>query len=260
MLRFSIACDKINHMSKKEFLSFCFMTIFAGAAIGFGATGSLLANSLLPDMIGRLTGACLFSMGLVAVVVFEMKLFTGMMAKITDLGVRNLWQLPLCFLGNALGIGLVALLVRYSFMGEAIAMQGAEVIAGKLNAEYSLAKNFCSAVLCGMLITFSVRSAGSASKTGLSATFGVVIPVVVFAFCGFDHSVANMMYFYFLGECSGRVIVYILVTVAGNIIGGALLPLVVLFKEHTKTGETKKTNESETLRETVKEQEENETV
>ena len=69
--------------------------------------------------------------------------------------------------------------------------------------------------------------------------FGKAADVVValncfFAFCGFDHSVANMLYFYFFGEISWHVVGYILCSIAGNIVGGVLLPLVILLKEHAK--------------------------
>jgi formate/nitrite transporter FocA (FNT family) len=76
-----------------------------------------------------------------------------------------------------------------------------------------------------------VKSVKFAPKKGLSATLGVVFPIVVFAFCGFDHSVANMMYFFYLGEVSWRAVGYILITILGNIIGGTALPCVSLLKE-----------------------------
>lgn len=231
LLHFLQSCDKIKNMSKKEIISFCFMSIFAGMAIGFGAVSSLLANSLLPGLWGRLVGGSLFSLGIFAVVCYEMNLFTGMVAGIPTMGVKNLWKLPVCFLGNALGIGLIALLARFTVLGDTIAAQAATLIGGKLESELWYVNVFCSAVLCGLLITFSVRSVKYAPAKGLSATLGVILPIVVFAFCGFDHSVANMLYFYYLGEISWQIVGYILISILGNLVGGILLPLVDLFKE-----------------------------
>ena len=107
-------------MKKNELFAFCMNTLFAGLAIGLGGSASLLANSLLPGLAGKIVGAALFSLGIFLVISLKMKLFTGMVAGIPTMGVKNLWQLAVCFLGNALGIGLVALVVRLSFLGDTV--------------------------------------------------------------------------------------------------------------------------------------------
>ena len=224
-------------MKRKDFIVFCLMTVLAGMAIGLGGTASLLANNLSPDMAGRLIGALLFGLGLLVVIVFEMKLFTGMVAGIPTMGVKNLWKLAVCFIGNSVGMAILALLVYYTFIGHNVAEQGALVIGRKLADSDWAIRCFCSAVLCGMLITFSVKSVQAAPKKGLSATLGVVLPVVVFAFCGFDHSVANMLYLYFYVAANGmslQILWYALIAIAGNVIGGVLLPYCLLLKEKWK--------------------------
>ncbi len=207
------------------------MTLLAGVAIGVGALGCLLANALMPDMIGRLVGACLFTFGLLAVVAFELKLFTGMVAFSATMGVKNLWQLPICFVGNTIGILLISVLARFTFIGDLVAGQAGAMMSAKLIDELWYIKDFCSAIFCGILITFSVRAVKSAPKKGLSATVGVALPVIVFAFCGFDHSVANMLYFFFMGQISWQIVVYILITILGNFVGGVIYPIVLLVKE-----------------------------
>lgn len=221
---------KFEKMSGWEFVVFFLMAICAGAVIGIGGAASLLANALL-GVEGKLIGAALFSLGIFAIVAFEMRLFTGMIADIPTLGLKNTWRLPVCFIGNILGVALTSVVVYFSFLGETVSAQGATLILGKLETENWALKAFCSAILCGALITVSVKSVKFAPQKGLSATLGVVLPIIVFAFCGFDHSVANMMYFYYLGECSWRVIGYILLGIFGNIVGGVLLPCITLLKE-----------------------------
>lgn len=213
------------------------MAVLSGFMIGIGGTSSLLATQLL-GIWGRLVGACLFSLGIYAIVTYGMKLFTGMVADIPKMGVQNMWKLPLCFLGNVIGVALVAILVFCSPLSNAVVPTGSALIAAKLGADHSFLKAFCSAILCGWLITLSVWAPKYAPKKGLSASIEVLFPIVVFAFCGFDHSVANMLYFFFLGECSWRVIGYILVSILGNIVGGVLLPLVVLLKEKNKENQS----------------------
>ena len=216
-------------MSKAEVLVFCLMAISSGVVIGIGGVSSLLANSLYGAW-GKLIGGALFSLGIYAIVVYEMRLFTGMVSDIPTIGLKNSWKLVVCFLGNVVGVAIVAVLAYYSPVSELVVVQGKAVIGTKLNADAWALKAFCSSVLCGMLITISVKSVKFAPKKGLSATVGVLFPIIVFAFCGFDHSVANMLYFYYLGEVSWKAVGYILITILGNIVGGVLLPCITLIK------------------------------
>lgn len=223
---------KLTKMISKETLVFCLMALSSGLIIGIGGVASLLANNLL-GIWGRLVGASLFSLGILAIVMYEMKLFTGMVADIPKMGIKNVWRLPVCFLFNILGVAIIALIARYSFLGESVAAQGRITISAKISADNWAAKALCSSILCGALITLSVWSVKYAPKKGLSPTVGVMFPIIVFAFCGFDHSVANMLYLYYLGDFSWKIVGYVLLTVLGNIIGGVILPLISLLKENS---------------------------
>lgn len=233
---------KFEKMTKTELAVFCLMAIASGVVIGIGGVSSLLSVALFGNW-GRLVGGTLFSLGIYAIVAFEMRLFTGMVADIPTMGLKNCWRLIVCFVCNALGVAIVAVLAYYSPLSAAIVPQAKALISGKLAADAWAWKSFCSAVLCGVLITLSVKSVKFAPQKGLSATVGVLFPIVVFAFCGFDHSVANMLYFYYLGQCSWQIVGYILMSILGNIVGGVALPLVILLK---KNGERIKEEEEKT--------------
>lgn len=222
--------EEVSKITKTDVMAFCFMTFFSGAMIGIGGTASLFANHLFGDW-GKIIGALLFSFGIFMIIAYEMRLFTGMVAEIPKMGVKNYWKLPVCFIGNALGVAFIALLVSISPLKEIVVPQGASVIATKLAAETWYTNVLGSSILCGMLITLSVWSVRYAPKKGLSVTVGVLFPIVVFAFCGFDHSVANMLYFYFYGQISWQIVGYVLISILGNILGGVLLPIVTLWKE-----------------------------
>lgn len=217
--------------TKLEVLYFILMAFSSGIVIGIGGVSSLLANELF-GKAGRLIGATLFTVGIYAIVMFEMKLFTGMVASIPKMGAKNMWQLPVCFLGNIVGVGVVAVLAYFSPLKDAgIIGKAQDVMLGKLNAEFWYLRAFCSSILCGSLITLSVWSVKYAPKKSLSATLGVIFPIIVFAFCGFDHSVANMLYIYYLGQWRWEIIPYCILSIAGNIVGGIILPLFYLLKE-----------------------------
>jgi formate/nitrite transporter FocA (FNT family) len=221
----------VENVKVAEFIALCFMAISSGLVIGISATAFLTALSYFGTW-GKLIGAGLFSFGIFTIISFEMRLFTGMVADMPTMGVKNYWKLPVCFICNSIGVALIALLAYHSPISSIIVPQAQAIVAGKLGASGWALKNFCSSILCGTLITLSVKATKRSPAKGLSATVGVMFPIIVFAFCGFDHSVANMMYFYYFGEFSWRVVGYVLITIVGNVVGGVGLSLFSLMREH----------------------------
>ncbi len=220
-------------MNKTEIVVFVLMSVCSGMMIGIGGTASLIALNLFGKW-GKLIGSLLFSLGIFAIVTYEMRLFTGMVASIPTMGLRGTLKLPVCFAGNVIGVVLVAALVYFTPMAESAIAQSEIIVAGKLGVDKWPISAICSSILCGALITLSVWSVKYSPKKGLDATLGVTFPIVVFAFCGFDHSVANVLYFCFSGTFTWQMIGYESCCILGNIIGGILLPLISLLREHSK--------------------------
>ena len=231
----------MEKLTKAQFISFCLMAFCSGLTIGIGGTASLLASHIFGNA-GKLIGASLFSLGILAIVMFEMKLFTGLISDIPEMGVKNFWKLPVCFIGNMLGVIFTAVLVKFSPLADVVVPKGAEVISVKIFAEMWPIKAFCSAILCGFLITLSIGAVKYAPRKGLSTTVGVMFPIIVFAFCGFDHSVANTLYVYFLGF-SWQAVGYLMMCILGNIVGGVILPILSLFRTWSNIPQEKKDNE-----------------
>ena len=150
------------------------------------------------------------------------------------MGKSSIWKLPVCLLGNAIGVLLIAGMLYFSPIAEDIIPVAKNGILLKLNAEHWALKSFSSAIICGCLITLSVWAIHHTPRKGVSPTVGVLFPIIVFAFCGFDHCIANILYFSFLGEFSWRVIAYMLLVIFGNIVGGIILPLINLLRNHPK--------------------------
>ncbi len=224
---------KFIKISKQELISFVLMAICSGLMIGIGGTASLWACNLF-DTWGKIIGAILFSLGIFEIVTFEMKLFTGMVAGIPTMGIKNAWRLPVCFIGNVIGVAFIALLVYFTPLADIVIFQSEMLVANKLGASNWGMSAFCSGILCGALITLSVWSVKYSPKKGLDATLGVTFPIIVFAFCGFDHSVANVLYFFFNGEFSWKILGYETLCIVGNIVGGVILPYISLFRERSK--------------------------
>ena len=231
----------LEKLTKAQFISFCLMSFCSGLMIGIGGTAFLLALDFNAEW-GKLIGAVLFSLGILCIVMFEMKLFTGLISYIPEMGVKNFWKLPVCFLGNMLGVIFAAMIVSYSPVAPIVMEQAENVILPKLSAEFWPMKAFCSSILCGFLITLSIGAVNYAPRKNLSVTVGVMFPIVVFAFCGFDHSVANTLYLFLLNFPTHSV-PYLLMCVLGNILGGVILPILSLFRawSNNQTAENQET-------------------
>ncbi len=220
-------------MSKRELVVFILMSICSGLMIGIGGTASLLASNMFGKW-GKLIGAILFSLGIFEIVTYEMRLFTGMVASIPRMGLKNSWRLPVCFIGNVVGVAFIAVLVYFTPLADTVIAQSKTVVEGKLAPSNWVMSSLCSSILCGALITLSVWSVKYSPKKGLDATLGVTFPIIVFAFCGFDHSVANVLYFFFNGVFSWKIVAFELLCILGNILGGIILPCISLLREQSK--------------------------
>ena len=231
-------------LTKAQIVSFCLMSFCSGVMIGVGGSAFLLAYSIFGSW-GKLIGSLLFSLGILAIVMFEMKLFTGLISDIPEMGAKNFWRLPVCFVMNMLGVLVTAVLVYYSPLADSVVPMAKEMMSAKLDAELWGVKAFCSSILCGFLITLSIGAVNYAPRKGLSTTVGVMFPIVVFAFCGFDHSVANTLYIFFLGY-TWKAVGYLLICVVGNIVGGVILPILSLFRIWSNKADEKKEEIKET--------------
>ena len=76
-----------------------------------------------------------------------------------------------------------------------------------------------AAIFCGILMYTAVE----VFKTGKSP-LGIFFCVPAFIIAGFEHSIADMFYFFSARMFSGEVAVFLLVVVIGNSVGGMLLP------------------------------------
>ncbi len=235
----------LEKLTKAQFASFCLMSFCSGVMIGVGGTAFLLSCNLYATW-GKLIGSVMFSLGILAIVMFEMKLFTGLISDMPEMGAKNWWRLPVCFFWNMIGVLFTAVLVRYSVLADKVVPQAKEIMLPKLEADRWYVNALTSSILCGFLITLSIGAVNYAPRKGLSTTVGVMFPIIVFAFCGFDHSVANTLYFYFIkfSNNAGKAVVYLLICVLGNILGGVILPILSLFRTWSNRAEKKQNNEN----------------
>ena len=151
------------------------LAILAGICIAVAGTVFL--------RVGGIGGAVLFAFGLITVVYYKLKLYTGTAGFIRATGDWDM--LGVVLVGNIVGCWLTALMVRYA-LPDCIE-PAAAILEGRL-AKGPLAC-FLLAIGCGFIMTTAVHF-GRQDKM-LPLLFGVPL----FILCGFAHSIADAFYF-----------------------------------------------------------------
>ena len=166
--------------------------------------------------VGGVAGAVLFSFGLLAVLHYKLKLYTGTAGFIR---VRGDWSMLVAvLLGNIIACGVCACAMTYA-QPDIIAPDMA--IVGSRLAKDPLAC-FLLAIGCGFIMTTAVQF-GREGKF-LPLLFGVP----VFILCGFTHSVADAFYFLAVPQMiSIQLLAIYLMEVLGNFIGCNLYRLLI---------------------------------
>ena len=174
--------------------------IIAGICISIGCVVNL--------RVGGVAGAVLFAFGLLAVVHYKLKLYTGTAGFIRAKG--DWTMITVVLLGNIIGCALTAL--AYTYAQPDILPPDLAIVQSRL-AKGPFAC-FLLAIGCGFIMTTAVQF-GREGRF-LPLLFGVP----VFILCGFAHSVADAFYFLAVPEMYSLdlLIVYI-AEVLGNFVG-----------------------------------------
>lgn len=187
----------------KQFISTLRSAVMAGVCVGLAGFGYLAEKSII--------GAVVFSFGLLAVVAYRLKLYTGTAGFFRR---GEFGQLMLILLGNIVGCLLVALLARCSPMP--LQQTAQTILEGRL-ANGPLFGALL-AVGCGFIMTTVVTFARKGNV--LPLLFGIPL----FINCGFPHCVADAFYYLcvpvdFLRANLLAVTVFYLSIVFGNFVG-----------------------------------------
>ncbi len=195
--------------------------VMAGITIGIAGWGYLATTNII--------GAVLFAFGLLTVVSYKMKLYTGTAGFVEFRDDNNklqiikpLEELLLVLVGNIIGCLLVGLLARLSPLELTQAAQN--ILQGRLNV--GPLSGGLLAIGCGFIMTTAVTFARKGQY--LPLLFGVPLFIV----CGFPHCVADAFYyltvpFEFIKNNIGDVLLFYISIVFGNFIGCNLYRIVM---------------------------------
>ena len=197
-----------------------FKGVLAGLCITLGGCVLLGCDS-------RYVGAMLFSVALLTICMFGFSLYTGKVGYIVDNhGKKDILLLLFCLLGNAIGCFGFGLLARVAL--PAFADKAALMVLSKLEQPFHVA--LIRAFFCGVLMYIAVRM-----YREKGSVLGIFVCVPAFILSGFEHSIANMFYFAISLRVDLESVLYLLIIVLGNSLGGWCIPLLEkLTKEKAK--------------------------
>lgn len=157
----------------------------------------------------KLVGAVLFSFALMMVVKLGVPLFTGMIGYINK---ETFVETFVVLAGNFTGIYLYTRVIQFTRIYEAIVSKSDAIVAAKLSdTNISV---FILAAFCGAIMFMAVETY-KRSRSELA----IVLCVVVFIFCSFEHCVAN---FFFLALSNKIELVKLGLMIAGNAAGSII--------------------------------------
>jgi formate/nitrite transporter len=230
----------------------------AGAILALAA---VFAVTIIQQTGVPILGAALFPVGFVMLYLLGFDLVTGVFVLaplalldkrpgVTFKGVMRNWGLT--FVGNFAGAFLVAVLMSIIFtfawsedpspVGKFIAQVGeSRTIGYKNHGAEGMLTLFVRAMLCNWMVSTGVVGAMiSTSVTG--KVIAMWMPIMVFFFMTFEHSVVNMFLFpsgILMGANFNWADYFIwneIPTIVGNIVGGLAFTGLTLYSTHARTG------------------------
>lgn len=194
--------------------------------------------TLMP--LGRVAGALTFGWALVFIYYTKSELLTSNMM-IISIGayhrrvraVKALRLLTYCYIGNFIGGLFIAVLFRFSSIieGPVLAEMGASVehkLGYVTEGVAGWGDLFVRAILCNFMINLAMLLVyNGLIKDDLTKSLVMIVAVFIFAFLGFEHSVANTVLFSIVGLEGGLevgpAIGNVAIALVGNFVGGGLL-------------------------------------
>ncbi|WP_317303110.1 formate/nitrite transporter family protein [Acidaminococcus timonensis] len=182
----------------------------AGFCIGLGGAVFLLQTE-------KLVGALLFCVGLYTICEMQFHLFTGRVCYALEQPPRSWFRFPLIWVGNWVGTGLAAGLLGLTRVGPA-ARQAALVLVQGKNGD-TLLSLFLLGFFCNIFVFLAVEGYRTFPLM-LGKYLAIFVGITVFIMSGYEHSIADMFYYFMAGQMDQEALVRILVITAGNVCGG----------------------------------------
>ena len=164
-----------------KFIQTFLKAVAAGLSICVGASAYLCCSN-------KIVGALLFTTGLFTICFFGLNLYTGKIGYILDMphpiDCLTVW------LGNCVGCIAGGALLRYALPN--LALTARAVTEAKL--AISLPRAAVLGLFCGILMYIAVHNFKE-NPHMFGKCVGILVCIPAFIICGFEHCVANVVYF-----------------------------------------------------------------
>jgi formate/nitrite transporter FocA (FNT family) len=196
-------------------LSNLIAAILAGIMISVSAVAYLSVDS-------RYLGAALFSVGLIIILSYGLLLFTNKSGYILSDNSKQKFQLVFIWLGNLIGTVGTGYLLRLTRVADKLSSRAGSLSRGMLSD--GIISNLLLALFCGILMFVAADNFKNA-KNNIEKYLLVIMSVMAFLLCGFEHCVFNMFLFSVSNCWSIKAALYIIVMTVGNMLGSIVIPL-----------------------------------
>jgi formate/nitrite transporter len=244
------------YRTKMDTFNLLLRGFMAGLFIAVGGALATVCSTgmekIAPGMKSLVAGA-VFPVGLIAIVLTGMLLFTGdcMLMPMAAMNKKATWNRVVTiwffvYIGNFVGSLFWAYLMSVGplskggtaeitvFGANAIGIAEAKTLPYIAAGTAGLWSAFMKGIACNLLVNVAILLAFSA-KNMIGKFFGIWFPIMAFVASGFEHSVANM-YFIPAGIMVGAKVTWaqffvwnLLPVTIGNIIGGMIFIALVYF-------------------------------
>ena len=188
-------------------ISLLIQAIFAGICISIAATVFLSVG-------GGVVGSLLFSMGLLTILSFQFKLYTGVVGYTST--KKDILNILIILIGNIIGCCLII-----AFPSAA----AGTLVATKLTAP--IWSVLIKSIVCGFLMYIAVEAFKKQQP------YLTVLSVMSFISLGAEHSIANICFFLSAQIFDLYGVVFILINILGNAVGAITTHnLINYIKEH----------------------------
>ncbi|MBE6894043.1 MAG: formate/nitrite transporter family protein [Ruminococcaceae bacterium] len=185
-------------------------SILAGTCIGFGGVIYLMSEN-------KVIGAMFFAIGLLTICSYGLHLYTGKVCYVFQNDKKFALQIPIIWFGNLIGTGIIALISMATRNGAKLAAAAQGLCDVKTADSYiSL---FMLGIFCNIMIYIAVEGYNKI-QFEMGKYLSLFLGVMVFILSGFEHSIADMFYFWMCMNWSVESVIRLIVITLGNAVGG----------------------------------------
>lgn len=184
-------------------------SILSGMLIGIGGTIYLTLEN-------KIIGSILFCIGLISICYFQLPLFTGKVGYLIkkEISIKDLINILIGNLLGALTLGSIL-----GSLNSSLKIVAHEMLENKHQLSYFT--TLINSILCGILMYIAVDIFKEKKSI-----IGILFAIPVFILSGFEHSIA---YSFYAGVAMNLDVIFLLISIIGNSIGGCLIPLVLKY-------------------------------